>query len=178
MTSLLIPVLLLTLAAVGGVLVLVRYEKLIPPHLAASLPEAEAVLVEKGKRRLHLLVDGAVLRSYRISLGGNPHGHKVREGDLRTPEGRYVLDWRNANSCCYKSLHVSYPDQADRRRAAERDDDPGGLIMVHGQLNGWGWLGWLNVWRDWTHGCIAVRNVAMEEIWRAVPNGTPIEIRP
>ena len=175
---LVIPILLLLVAASGAVLALVRYERSIPPLLAAWPAEAEAVLVEKGERQLHLLREGAIYRSYRVSLGGEPRGHKARQGDLRTPEGRYILDWRNANSCCYKSLHVSYPGPADRRIAAERGDDPGGQIMIHGQLNGWGWLGWLNVWRDWTHGCIAVRNVPMEEIWRAVPNGTPIEIRP
>jgi len=171
---------LLTLALIGAGIVygLVRYEKAIPPLLARPLPTAEGVLVEKGARRLSLLRDGAAYRSYRVSLGGAPRGHKRREGDLRTPEGRYRLDWRNPNSCCYKSLHVSYPSSTDRRLAAERGDDPGGLIMIHGQLNGWGWLGWLNSLRDWTHGCIAVRNVPMEEIWRAVPDGTPIEIRP
>jgi hypothetical protein len=113
----------------------------------------------------------------RVSLGGNPLGHKQREGDLRTPEGHYVLDWRNPDSCCYRSLHVSYPDAQDRQAALRRGDDPGGLIMVHGQVNGWGWLGWLNQYRDHTHGCIAVRNGPMEVIWRAVDDGTPM-IRP
>lgn len=171
-----VPILALSFAV--AVHVLVRYERAIPPLLAASLPQADAVRVEKGRRRLHLIRQGAIYRSYRISLGGVPTGHKQREGDLRTPEGRYRIDWRNPDSCCYKSLHVSYPGSEDRQHAAERGDDPGGLIMVHGQLDGWGWLGWLNVWRDWTHGCIAVRNVPMEEIWRAVPDGVPIEIRP
>ncbi|AGA91842.1 hypothetical protein Thimo_3162 [Thioflavicoccus mobilis 8321] len=173
-----IVTLMFVAALASTLLLLIRYEKAIPPLLVASLPEADAVLVEKGRRRLHLLRDGAVYRSYRISLGGRARGHKEFEGDLRTPEGRYLLDWRNPNSCCYKSLHVSYPGPDDRQRAAERGLDPGGQIMVHGQLNGWGWLGWLNVRRDWTHGCIAVRNVPMEEIWQAVPDGTPIEIRP
>ncbi|MBK1702753.1 L,D-transpeptidase family protein [Thiococcus pfennigii] len=173
-----IVTLMVTVVLAGAVALLIRWEKAIPPRLAASPPPADAVLVEKGRRRLHLLRDGVAYRSYRISLGGRAEGHKAYEGDLRTPEGRYVLDWRNPNSCCYKSLHVSYPGPDDRRRAAERGRDPGGQIMVHGQLNGWGWLGWFNVWRDWTHGCIAVRNVPMEEIWRAVADGTPIEIRP
>lgn len=170
-------VVIFVLLGAGFVYGLIRYEKAIPPLLARSLPTAEGVLVEKGERRLYLLRDGTAYRSYRVSLGGDPRGHKEREGDLRTPEGRYLLDWRNPKSCCYKSLHVSYPSSVDRRLAAERGDDPGGLIMIHGQLNGWGWLGWFNSRRDWTHGCIAVRNVAMEEIWRAVPDGTPIEIR-
>jgi murein L,D-transpeptidase YafK len=160
------------------ILALIRFEKQIPPLFAADLPKADLVRVEKGQRRLSLIRDGVAYRTYRISLGGAPMGHKRREGDLRTPEGRYVLDWRNSKSCCYKSLHVSYPGANDKRSAAERGEDPGGMIMVHGQLNGRGWLGWLNQFRDWTHGCIAVRNVPLEEIWQAVDDGTPIRIVP
>jgi murein L,D-transpeptidase YafK len=166
------------IAAGAAIAALVRYEKAMPTWFAATLPKAESVLVEKDERRLSLLRNGQVYRSYRISLGGDPVGHKQREGDQRTPEGHYLLDWRNPDSCCYKSLHVSYPGNADTRLAAERGDDPGGLIMIHGQQNGWGWLGWFSQYRDWTHGCIAVRNTSMEEIWNAVDNGTPIDIQP
>lgn len=157
---------------------LMRHERLIPERFAGNPPPADLVLVEKAARRLSLVRDGVVYRRWRISLGGNPVGHKQREGDQRTPEGRYVLDWRNPESCCYKSLHVSYPDLTDRLAAAARGDDPGGLIMIHGQVNGLGWLGWLNQYRDHTRGCIAVRNLPMEVIWRAVADGTPVEIRP
>ena len=166
--------------ALGAVWVLVLriYEYQIPQWLAGQPPKAESVLVEKAARRLSLIRDGQVYRSWRIALGGEPLGHKLREGDQRTPEGRYVLDWRNPGSCCYRSLHVSYPDADDIAAAQTRGDDPGGLIMIHGQVNGWGWLGWLMQYRDHTHGCIALRNVPMEEVWRAVDDGTPIEIRP
>jgi murein L,D-transpeptidase YafK len=141
-------------------------------------PKADLVLVEKGARRLSLIREGEIDRQWRISLGFDPIGHKQREGDGRTPEGRYILDWRNPGSCCFKSLHVTYPDEADRAAAAARGDDPGGLIMIHGQVNGSGWLGWLNQYSDHTHGCIALRNGPMEIVWRAVEDGTPIEILP
>lgn len=168
----------LLLAAGLLIATLIRFEKAIPSLLADDLPKADSVRVEKAERRLSLIREGRVYRSYRIRLGGDPVGHKQREGDLRTPEGRYLLDWRNPESCCYKSLHVSYPNEEDKRRAAERGNDPGGLIMIHGQGNGRGWLGWLAPYLYLTDGCIAVRNVPMEEIWRAVDDGTPIEIRP
>lgn len=139
----------------------------------------ETVLVEKAERRLHLVdAAGTVLKSYTIALGRDPLGPKQREGDGRTPEGRYTIDWRNPNSAYHLSLHISYPDAADRRRAAERGEDPGGMIMIHGLRNGLGWLGALHHYADWTDGCIAVTNEEIEEIWRLVPNGTPIEIRP
>lgn len=142
-------------------------------------PRVEKVLVEKGERRLQLLdASGAVLKSYTIALGGDPLGHKQREGDGRTPEGRYTIDWRNPQSAYHLSLHISYPDQDDTRRANERGEDPGGMIMIHGMRNGLGWLGFLHQYVDWTDGCIAVTNAEMDEIWRLVPNGTPIEIRP
>jgi murein L,D-transpeptidase YafK len=168
-------VLLIAGAVVG---LLIRYEKALPPLLARELPKADSVLVQKAGRRLSLIRNDRVYRSYRVSLGREPVGHKQREGDLRTPEGHYILDWRNPESCCYKALHVSYPNAEDRRRATERGDDPGGLIMVHGQENGWGWLGLIGPWIYRTQGCIAVRNTHMEEIWGAVDDGTPIEIRP
>lgn len=173
-----VVVALIVLTAGAAVGLLVYFEKDIPPLLATTLPKADSVLVDKSDRRLWLLKDGNAYRSYRVSLGREPIGHKQREGDLRTPEGRYLLDWRNPDSCCYKSLHVSYPNDVDEREAAERGDDPGGLIMVHGQENGWGWLGFLGPYLYQTHGCIAVRNTHMEEIWNAVEDGTPIEIRP
>jgi murein L,D-transpeptidase YafK len=167
--------LFLALAALG---LLRRFEYQIPQWLAEPPPKADSVLVDKSERRLYLIRDGAPFRSWRVALGGNPVGHKRREGDLRTPEGHYILDWRNPGSCCYRSLHVSYPNARDVATAGERGDDPGGLIMIHGQVNGRGWLGWFMQYVDHTHGCIAVRNVPMEIIWRAVDDGTPIEIRP
>lgn len=147
------------------------------PPLPADA-RADRVVVDKGARTLSLLREGRVLRTYPVSLGGAPAGHKRREGDERTPEGRYVLDYRNPNSAAHRSLHVSYPDSADAARARAEGMPPGGMIMVHGITNGLGWMGRLHRLVDWTDGCIAVTNGEMDEIWRAVPDGTPIEIRP
>jgi murein L,D-transpeptidase YafK len=127
---------------------------------------------------MELLAKGQVLRSYAIALGGNPLGHKQQQGDERTPEGRYVLDWRNANSCCMRSLHISYPNEADKAAASQLGVSPGGQIMIHGHVNGFGWWGWLIQLFDWTNGCIAVNDTDMLEIWGMVDAGTPIEIDP
>jgi murein L,D-transpeptidase YafK len=144
----------------------------------AELPKADAVLVRKGERRLYLLRDGQPYREYRIALGGNPVGHKQEEGDLRTPEGDYYIDWRNPDSDFHLSLRISYPSYRDRSRALARGVSPGGMIMIHGQRNGLGWFENFQQLRDWTDGCIAVTNTAIEEIWHAVPDGTPIRIEP
>lgn len=148
-----------------------------PPSGPASF-NVDRVLVEKAKRRLTLYDGATAVRSYPISLGGNPLGHKRQEGDRRTPEGLYALDWRNPNSKFHLSLHVSYPDAADRVSAARRGVKPGGDIMVHGLPNGLGAFAGQMLKRDWTDGCIAVNNEAIEEIWLNVKDGTPIEIRP
>jgi murein L,D-transpeptidase YafK len=132
----------------------------------------------KSERRLLLLRDKETLKAYTIVLGRETHGHKMREGDGRTPEGNYRLDWRNPNSRFHLSLHISYPDDADRARAAGAGVPPGGDIMIHGLRNGLGWIGKLHRFVDWTDGCIALTNREIEEIWRAVDDGTPIEIRP
>lgn len=144
-----------------------------------SLPKADKVVVWKSKREMNLIRQGKLLKTYRIALGNQPIGHKVREGDERTPEGLYSLDWRNSKSTCYKSLHISYPNEQDRNRAKSLGVSPGGSVMVHGLFNGWGWIGNLfHPWKDWTNGCVAVSNPEMDEIWQAVDNGTPIEIKP
>jgi murein L,D-transpeptidase YafK len=150
-----------------------------PPAAAHSsaLGKADEVLVLKGERRLLLLRGGAVLKSYKVALGREPQGYKVREGDGRTPEGRYVLDWRNPKSRFYRSIHVSYPNHRDAARARALRVPAGGEIMIHGAPNGLGFVGRLVGW-DWTEGCIAVTNAEMDEIWQAVDDGTPIEIRP
>lgn len=147
------------------------------PARAADRGEVAGVRVEKGARRLTLLdATGAVVRSYSgIQLGDSPVGPKQYEGDERTPEGRYVIDYGNENSAYFLSLHISYPDSADVRRAEAAGRSPGGPIFIHGQPNA---LPAGRMPGDWTDGCIALDNSEMEEIWRLVPDGTPIEIVP
>jgi murein L,D-transpeptidase YafK len=147
---------------------------------AGTPPErtANKVVVFKDRRRMDLLRDDRLLKSYRVALGRSPVGPKLRAGDHRTPEGLYYLDWRNPRSKFHLSLHISYPNQADAARAHQNGEPAGGDIMIHGLQNGLGWLGRLHRFMDWTDGCIAVTNAEMDEIWKAVPDGTPIEIGP
>lgn len=142
------------------------------------MPKADRVLVLKGARRLQLRYAGFPVREYQVSLGRNPLGPKQRIGDGRTPEGIYVLDWRNRHSAFHRSIHVSYPSPRDARASQEAGVHAGGLIMLHGLPNGEGWIGEEHLGFDWTDGCIAVTNEEMDEIWELVDDGTPIEIRP
>jgi len=119
-----------------------------------------------------------VIRTYHVALGRGGLEAKQKEGDARTPEGRYVIDSRNAASSYHKALHISYPDAADRRRAAQTGVSPGGAIMIHGLPNGMGLIGGAHRLYDWTLGCIAVTDSEIDEIWTMVPVGTPVEIRP
>ena len=148
-----------------------------PPAMAAPDAQADRIVVDKPARVMALMRGDQVIARYAISLGAAPEGHKTREGDEKTPEGRYVIDWRIPTSSAYLSLHISYPNPADSTAAAARGESPGGAIMIHGMLNGWGWLGSLHRRWDWTNGCIAVTDAEMREIWSLVPNGTPIEIK-
>jgi murein L,D-transpeptidase YafK len=152
----------------------------LPCHPAAADADlrADKVLVKKADRRLYLLKAGRVVREYPIRLGDVPDGPKRERGDLKTPEGLYVIDWRNPQSRFYKSLHISYPSAADRCMAAAVDSDPGGDIMIHGLPNRPRFSRSLYLQRDWTDGCIAVDDRHMDEIWTAVADGTPIEILP
>lgn len=140
---------------------------------------AERIVVYKRKRVLMLMRGGAAARTFRIALGREPRGTKLREGDGRTPEGSYRIDARNQDSQFYRAMHISYPNQADRQRARQMGVRPGGLIMIHGLDPGirakWHGDHWMF---NWTRGCIAVTNEEMDVIWDAVALGTPIDIHP
>lgn len=139
---------------------------------------ADRVVVLKKQRTLELLNRGTVIKTYRVALGGDPVGPKTRQGDRKTPEGVYVLDSRNAHSRFYKAIHISYPNAHDREAARRNGVSPGGDVFVHGLPNGYRWVGTSHRLKDWTDGCIAVTDEEVDEIWNAVPNGTPIEIKP
>ncbi len=147
-------------------------------HPLPSNVTADHVLVEKAARRLTLLRGGTPLKTYRVALGRAPVGPKEQEGDQRTPEGIYRIDFHKEDSDYHRALHVSYPEQRDIDRAAVSGVSPGCDIMIHGLTNGRGWIGAFHRRTDWTAGCIAVTDFEIEEIWRAVPDGTLIEIRP
>jgi len=138
----------------------------------------DRILVEKSKRTMTLFSGDVVVKTYQVALGGEPIGPKQREGDHKTPEGFYTIDSRNSRSKFHLALHVSYPTEADRKRARKLKLSPGGAIMIHGLPDAFAYLGALHRKTDWTDGCIAVTNEEIEEIWRLVKIGTPIEIRP
>ena len=148
------------------------------PLTAADFPVADFVLVDKSDRKLHLMQDGEIFRTFPIALGIRPNGHKEREGDFRTPEGRYLLDRRNPDSEFFLSIRVSYPNELDRRNATKKGVDPGGQIMIHGQPNIPTKSEAYYRTQDWTNGCIAVSNSDMIDIWLMTGEMTPIEIQP
>lgn len=145
-----------------------------------SLPQADRVIVLKGERRLVLMKGERVLKVYDVALGRYPKGSKVQQGDAKTPEGTYTIDYRldSDRSKFYRALHISYPNAEDVARAQAMGVDPGGQIMIHGLPLDWTarQLGHPRI--DWTQGCIAVTNREIDEIWQMVSDGTTIEIHP
>jgi murein L,D-transpeptidase YafK len=141
-----------------------------------SGPLVDHVVVRKAERTITLYAGLASVRTITgIQLGGNPEGPKRFEGDQRTPEGRYVIDYGNPNSAYHLSLHISYPSARDVANAAAMGRSPGGMIFIHGQPNDWA-AG--RTPGDWTDGCIAVSNAEMDELWDEVPDGAVIDILP
>ncbi|AKV06882.1 MULTISPECIES: L,D-transpeptidase family protein [Pseudomonas] len=138
----------------------------------------EKVLVLKSAHQLQLIADGKPLRTYRISLGKQPKGAKLMEGDKRTPEGFYWVDWRKVSDRFNLAMHISYPNVSDSARARREGVEPGGMIMIHGTPDTYDYPENLFHTLDWTDGCIAMRNMDMREVWGLVPDGTMIEIRP
>jgi murein L,D-transpeptidase YafK len=145
---------------------------------ASDFPQADLIVVEKGDRKLILLKDGEAFRTFDIALGMYPVGDKEREGDQKTPEGKYRIDTRMPNSDFFLSLHITYPNGQDTQQARKKGENPGGQIMIHGQPNNPTYSAAFYDKEDWTNGCIAVSNSDMIDLWLMVPDNIPIEIRP
>jgi murein L,D-transpeptidase YafK len=156
---------------------------LLAPGNSAASPvtqpvKADRVLILKSRHELQLLKGGKVIKTYPVALGRNATGPKRQRGDGRTPEGLYIIDGRNAESIFTKSLHISYPNAIDAAVARTAGVEPGGQVMIHGLPLWAGKVDLVQFFRDWTDGCVAVGNKAIEEIWDAVDDGTLVEIRP
>ena len=138
------------------------------------------ILVEKTNRKMHLRHGDEIVKTYKISLGKNPVGAKVKSGDNKTPEGNYSIELHNPKSIFHLSLKISYPNEEQIKTAKEGGYDPGGDIMIHGYPNkipAFLFRFW-HKRKDWTAGCIAVTNDEIEEIYDAVKDGTTITIKP
>lgn len=160
-----------------GLVVLLALQAAVPAA-AIGPGKADRILVLKSQRRLLLMHGEAVLKSFPIALGRHPKGPKRRAGDGRTPEGNYIIDYRFTATPYHLALHISYPNAADAAHALALGVKPGGDILIHGMPASFGHHDPVRFFRDWTDGCIAVGNIAIEEIWNSVDDGTPIEIRP
>ncbi len=177
------------------VLAYYQYGKFIPTFTASHTPltaehiqqlkqnkPVTSIEVFKSQRILQLKHQQEIIRSYPMRLGFEPVGHKQFEGDGKTPEGTYSIDWRNPQSAYYKSLHISYPNADDLSYAKQHNRSAGGDVMIHGTVpTGMTSLSRSKTYlprKDWTLGCIAVSNSDMDEIWQLVSNHTPIIIHP
>jgi len=143
-----------------------------------ATPKADSIVVYKSARLLQLRRNGQVIRSYHVALGRHPTGQKLEEGDGRTPEGTYFIDKRDMASKYHLALHISYPEKADIARAAAAGVSPGGNILIHGEPNILNDEGKSHLLKDWTAGCIALKNRDVDEIWRLVDDGTTVNIYP
>lgn len=164
-------------------------EKTLPKPVIPKLPEiaeedrlisiygeVTKFVVKKSAQKMYVYF-ADTFKVYKISLGANPTGNKVKQGDNRTPEGTYYISFKNPNSRGYRSLKISYPNEDDRQRAIKAGVNPGGDIFIHGLW--WNTQDPNNHWKDnWTRGCIAVNNTQIEEIFNHTPVNTPITIMP
>jgi murein L,D-transpeptidase YafK len=142
----------------------------------STCAEVDLVKVDKSENRMYLIANGEVIKNYHVAFGESPKGHKQQEGDEKTPEGSYTLDYIKEDSAFYRAMHISYPNQKDIKEAKRKGVSPGGLIMVHGQSNRPGWLSSTAQRTNWTDGCIALTNSEMDEFIALVKVGTAIYI--
>jgi murein L,D-transpeptidase YafK len=142
-----------------------------PGHAGVDL-----VKVDKSERTMYLMQGNTIVKQYHVALGAAPKGHKQQEGDEKTPEGEYTLDYKKEDSAFYRAMHISYPNENDKTNAKRFGVSPGGFIMVHGQRNWLGWLAPISQRFNWTNGCIALTNSEMDEFMELVKVGTKIHI--
>ena len=139
--------------------------------------QIDNIVVNKSKREMLVYSNGELQKTYKISLGGQPIGHKEFEGDKKTPEGIYSINDKNPNSGYHKNLGISYPNKGDLENAQQLGKPAGGDIKIHGLRNGIGFIGKFHRWFDWTVGCIAVTDKEIDELYKAIKIGTRIEIK-
>lgn len=162
---------------ITGLFIAVKYILLIGTVLANfALAEVDLVKVKKSIGEMYLYERGAIVKKYNVAFGKNPKGLKQQEGDEKTPEGSYTLDYKKENSSFYRAMHISYPNEQDKQKANTLGVSAGGFIMVHGQSNGFSWLSSITQHFNWTNGCIALTNPEMDEFLELVQVGTAIEI--
>lgn len=142
-----------------------------------SIAGVDLVKVDKSENKMYLFNGEEIVKAYHVAFDENPKGHKQQEGDERTPEGAYTLDYKKEDSAFYRSMHISYPNAQDNANAKKMGVSPGGFIMVHGQRNWLGWLSFIVQNFNWTNGCIALTNSEMGEFMDLVNVGTPIQIK-
>jgi murein L,D-transpeptidase YafK len=139
--------------------------------------KVDKIVVVKSAHTMTLYSANSPLKVYKVALGRGAGDAKEHRGDHETPEGNYLIDAKNAHSRFHLALHVSYPNAEDKARAKSLGQPAGGDIMIHAVEPKFAWLGGLQHDVDWTDGCIAVTDKEMDESWKVVPVGTPIEIR-
>jgi murein L,D-transpeptidase YafK len=147
-----------------------------PSHALPPVTKIDRIHVDKSDHVMTVFSAGQPVHSFRVALGRGGLGPKIKQGDGRVPEGKYLITDRNPQSAFYLSLRIGYPTPEQIAAAQARGIDPGGDIMIHGLPTGRGWLGQRHRRVDWTQGCIAVTNEEMRWLWQAVADGTPIEI--
>jgi murein L,D-transpeptidase YafK len=139
---------------------------------------ADTILIVKHERKLYLLHENSPLRSYRIALGLSPTGAKEHEWDFRTPEGSYIIDFRQEHSHYFKALHISYPSSEDLKRSSALHLPPGRDIFIHGEPNQPTKPVSYYKTRDWTNGCVALSDEDLQDLWNLTAGKTRVEIVP
>lgn len=162
---------------IGVCIIPIAYYFYPEPKLPTNI-KIDYLQVFKSRHQLKAFSNGKIIKIYTISLGKTPTGDKQFEGDKKTPEGIYYINDKNPYSGWHKNLGISYPNKSDISSARKLRKSAGGNIKIHGIRNGFGFIHKFHRWFDWTNGCIALTNAEIDELYKAVKIGSPIEIRP
>ncbi len=132
------------------------------------------IIVDKASRTLDLYVRGELTKTYRIELGRDPFKDKTKEGDFRTPEGLYDIDFVHHDPSYHEGLRIGYPNSDDRKEfeklkkegVLSPKDTIGSAIFIHGEGTEEDKTPW-----DWTWGCMALTNLNIEDLYQRLGLG-------
>jgi len=149
-----------------------------PETKLAETAQIDSLVVFKSQNKMIVYQQGKLLKTYQVSFGDNPVGHKQFEGDEKTPDGHYTINAKNNKSGYHKNLGISYPNAQDVNYAMSIGKSAGGDIKIHGLRNGLGMINKFQRWINWTNGCVALTNAEVDELYRSVKLGARIQIKP
>lgn len=176
--------LLMNRHASSSTLSLPSYKATTSKRVSASMPIAPiSIVIDKSSYELYVYDAKGWYATYPVVFGNNSLADKKMEGDRNTPEGSFKIANKRVHDKWARYLGLDYPTQEslakfnERKRRGEIPSSarPGAGIGIHGVWPHEDFV--VDRYKNWTNGCISLKNSDVEDLYQYVPIGTPVTIR-